>query len=59
MKFRIVKYYDRYEAQVLDENGKYTHIGSPTGYATIDDARNCCKVYKEISDKKIVEEFEL
>ncbi len=66
MKFRILKYYDRYQAQICDEvlNGlkwqnKWINIGSPTGYATVDEARNYCKLHKATLDDRVVEEFEL
>ena len=64
MKFRIIRYYDRYQPQVLKQKGyhfedQWIGIGLPNGYATIDEARNCCKVHKKTSDEKIVEEFEL
>lgn len=58
MKFRIVKYYERYEAQVL-KDGKYIHIGSPNGYFDVASAKLACERYKAELDDYIVEEFEL
>lgn len=58
MKFRIIKYYDRYKAQVL-KNGEYINIGSPTGYSTVTEARMYCTVHNLNEDSKVVEEFEL
>ncbi len=59
MKFRIIKYYDRYKAQVLDKNEEYHDIGSPTGYHDVNSAKNYCEIYKANIDDQIVEEFEL
>ena len=59
MKFRIIKYYDGYGAQVLDEDGKYKDIGSPSGYRSKEDAKCFCLVYKQQHQINIVEEFEL
>lgn len=59
MKFRIIKYYERYKAQAAVEEGKYTDIGSPTGYHSVEEAKLYCKVFKNNIDNKIVEEFEL
>ena len=59
LKFRIVKYYDRFEAQIQDQMyGNWKHIGSPTGYATPEEAKDFCQQYKRDVDK-VVEEFEL
>ena len=58
MKFRIVKYYDRFKAQVL-ENGEYVDIGSPTGYANVTEAKMHCEVYKFCEEANVVTEFEL
>lgn len=58
MKFRIIKYYDRYQAQVY-KNDKYIDIGSPNGYSTVTEAEMECKVYKFCEDDKVVKEFEL
>ena len=60
MKFRIIKYCGRYKAQAINEKDEYTDIGSPIGYYTIEDARNCCKAFKEKTMvEEIVEEFVL
>lgn len=66
MKFRIINYYDRYKPQVYKAtfNGRWfqddwVDIGSPTGYSSIDAAKNCCYVYKQEKETKTVEEFEL
>lgn len=59
MKFRIVKYYDRYEAQFLNKKGEYVHIGSPNGYYSVEEAKRCCKRFKEEMEDQVVEEFEL
>ena len=58
MKFRIVKYYERYKPQafICEE---YMDIGSPTGYHSIEDAENYCKQYKAAMEDNIVKEFEL
>ena len=58
MKFRIIKYYDRYKAQVI-KNNEYIDIGSPTGYSTVTEARMYCAVHKFDEESKVVEEFEL
>lgn len=34
MKFRIIRYYERYQPQVF-EDGKYKDIGLPNGYSTV------------------------
>lgn len=57
MKFRIIKYYDRYKAQLFKD--EWIDIGSPTGYSDINSAKQYCKYYKKVQEKKIVEEFEL
>ena len=64
MTFRIIRYYDRFRAQVrksqsVPTKDEWQNIGLPNGYATIDEARNCCKVYKETSDYKVVEVFDI
>ena len=67
MKFRIIKYYDRYVAQVLVNDyfdgcsyeGEWENIGSPNGYYSVEHAKNYCKEYKGAKDSKIVELFEL
>ena len=67
MKFRIIKYYDRYKTQICNKeiyNGyqwedEWVDIGSPTGYYNIESAKDYCKAYKEAQEVKIVEEFEL
>ena len=58
MKFRIIRYYERYQPQVF-ENNEYKNIGLPNGYATIVEARAQCASYKAYEDIRIVEEFEL
>lgn len=58
MKFRIIKYYDRYKAQVFKGN-EYVDIGSPTGYSTVTEAHMYCVVHKVNEDSHVVEEFEL
>ena len=58
MRFRIVKYYDRFQAQVY-KNGEYIDIGPPNGCATVALARIECENYKFRQDDKIVDEFEL
>lgn len=58
MKFRIIRYYERYQPQVF-EDGKYKDIGLPNGYSTVTEAKAQCKFYKICEDAKIVEEFEL
>lgn len=58
MKFRIIRYYERYQPQVL-KDGKYVNIGSPNGYSTVTEAKAQCKFYKYCEDDKVVEEFEL
>lgn len=67
MVFRIIKCLDYFKPQVrkyayngmwLEED--WQDIGLPTGYATIDEAKNCCKVFKEAADNtEIIEVFEL
>jgi hypothetical protein len=66
MTFRIIKYYDRYKAQILKNrfNGRWLEedwvdIGSTTGYTTVEDAKQWCKYYKASLDAKVVEIFEL
>ena len=59
-KFRIIKYYDRFKAQVYNQKeDKYYDIGSPTGYSTPEQAKSACEVYKHDQEARIVEEFEL
>jgi hypothetical protein len=58
MKFRIVKYYERFKAQVL-KDGEYVDIGSPTGYANVTEAKMHCEVYKFREEANVVTEFEL
>lgn len=58
MKFRIIRYYDRYLAQVLKDD-KYVNICSPAGYCSIKDTKDACRIYKENAECSIVEEFEL
>ena len=59
-KFRIMKYYDRFRAEVYNEKkDEYYEIGSPTGYPTPEAAKLACKNYKRDQEDKIVEEFEL
>ena len=67
MTFRIIKSNEYFIPQV----NKYIHnglwpeenwenIGLPAGYATIDEAKNCCRVFKEAADNtEIIEVFEL
>ena len=67
MKFRIIKYYERYKAQVYD--GKFFDgrkwredwigIGSPTGYPDVESAKKSCEAHKKGQENRIVEEFEL
>ena len=57
MKFRIIKYYNRYKAQLFKD--EWIDIGSPTGYYDINSSKKYCKEYKEAQEEKIVEEFEL
>ena len=67
MKFRIIKYYDRYVAQVCKRevyNGcqwedKWEDIGSPNGYCDVESAKRYCQEYKNAREEIIVEEFEL
>ena len=67
MKFRIIRYYERYMAQVFKGetyNGyswedEWMNIGSPNGYHSIEDAKNYCQEYKNYKEEKIVEVFEL
>lgn len=59
MKFRIKTYYDRYAAQVFNELEGWTWIGSPTGYSTVQEAKDFCTQYKKAVEKNIIEEFEL
>lgn len=58
MKFRIIRYYERYQPQVFEDD-KYRNIGLPNGYATVKDAKEQCSFYKACEDDKIVDEFEL
>ena len=60
MKFRIIRYYDRYKAQVfVDKDKDYIDIGSPTGYRDVYEAEDYCRMYKATKEEKIVKEFEL
>ena len=66
MKFRIVRYYERYRVQVCQQrhNGVYLYddwinIGSSNGYPDVHSAKQYCKAYKDSLFEKIVEEFEL
>ena len=67
MKFRIIKYYERYKPQVKAKdkfNGVYwedswVDIGMPTGYYDTSAAKEACRAYKEEHEEKVVEEFEL
>lgn len=63
MKFRITRYYDRFQPQVWDEESekkdKYINIGPPNGYATVYQAREYCQIYINALKEKIVDEFEL
>ena len=59
IKFRIIKYYDRFRAQKLGDDGEWYTIGNPPGYATPEAAKNACIAYKKEMDDWIVEEFEL
>lgn len=58
MKFRIIRYYDRYKAQVFNGDS-YVDIGSPTGYFTVESAKEYCATYKQTKEDRVVEEFEL
>lgn len=59
-KYRIVRYYDRFEAQICDEMyGNWKRIGQPNGYATVEDAKDFCKKYNYEMFDKVMEEFEL
>ena len=57
MKFRIIRYYDRYKAQLFED--EWINICSPTGYYDIDGAKQCCQQYKDAHNEEVVEEFEL
>ena len=67
MVFRIIKYLDGFKPQVrkytyngmwLEED--WQNIGLSVGYATVDEAKNCCNVFKEATDNtEVVEVFEL
>lgn len=57
MKFRIIRYYDRYKVQLFED--EWIDIGSPNGYYDKDTAKKYCQRYKEAQEEKIVEEFEL
>lgn len=60
MKFRIIKYYERYKPQVFsDKSNEYINIGNPPGYATAEEAEYYCWRYKAENDDIIVKEFEL
>lgn len=59
MKFRIIKYYDGYGVQVLDEDGKYKDIGLSHGYYSVEMAKDYCLAYKSQHEINVVEEFEL
>lgn len=67
MKFRIIKYYDRFQPQILSNQwwdgwawkGEWSNIGSPNGYSTVEDAKGFCQLYKKEKEEKIVEIFEL
>lgn len=59
MRFRIEPYYDRYSAKVFIELEGWTWIGSPTGYKTVQEAKDFCVKYKKEIESKIIEEFEL
>ena len=59
MKFRIVRYYDYYKPQVLKNDGEYEDIGSSTGYPSVHEAKYHCRVYNDLEEGRIVEEFEL
>lgn len=67
MKFRIIKYNNRYCPQVKDKefyNGyqwedKWVNIGYSDGYSCIEVARLYCEEYKNEHLEEVVEEFEL
>ena len=59
MKFRILKYHDRYRIQVAIDEDKYMDVGSPAGYNSIEAAELHCKILKDKLEEKVVKEFEL
>ena len=60
MKFRIIRDYNGFKPQVLNGvNCKEWIYISNTIYDTVDDAKDACRVFKEVRENPIVEEFEL
>ena len=59
MRFRIEAYYDRYSAKVFSDLEGWLWIGSPTGYKTVQEAKDFCVEYKKAAESKVIEEFEL
>jgi hypothetical protein len=59
MRFRIETYYDRYAVKVFSYLEGWLWIGSPTGYKTVQEAKNFCAEYKKAIESKVIEEFEL
>lgn len=62
MKFRIIRYYDEYQPQVWHTVDNIHHFWKDIGpYScyTIDQARQVCADYKQMTENKVVEEFEL
>ena len=60
MKFRIIRYYERYKPQILsDIDGAWYDLGEPTGYPTRDSAREACINFKHSITSTVVEEFYL
>ena len=57
MKFRIIRYYNRYRTQLFKD--EWINIGSPNGYYDIQTAKKYCQQYKDAQEEMIVEEFEL
>lgn len=61
MKFRIIRYYERFKPQVLSETNdrEWCDLGEPTGYPTPESAEEVCLMYKQRAVSRIVKEFEL
>lgn len=59
MKFRIVRYYDRFTTQVWKDTYGWVDIGSPNGYHSVDAAKQYCQKYKAEQEDYIVEQFEI
>ena len=60
MKFRIMRCYKGFQPQVLEgaHFKEWINIGSAI-YDTVDEAKEVCRIFKEIRENPIVEEFEL